>query len=107
MKRHRADQGINNSQVEVLNASGSWESRAWKTVCVGDIVKVVNTKFFPADLILLASSEPQGMCYIETANLDGETNLKIRSANSTTSSFTKTQDLINFSGVIQCELPNR
>jgi len=107
VKRHRADQGINNSQVEVLNASGSWESRAWKTVCVGDIVKVVNTKFFPADLILLASSEPQGMCYIETANLDGETNLKIRSANSTTSSFTKTQDLINFSGVIQCELPNR
>ena len=26
----------------------------------------------------LHDSEPQGMCYIETSNLDGETNLKIR-----------------------------
>jgi len=29
-------------------------------------------------LCLNVVSEPQGMCYIETSNLDGETNLKIR-----------------------------
>jgi len=28
--------------------------------------------------VYLHTSEPQGMCYIETSNLDGETNLKIR-----------------------------
>lgn len=31
---------------------------------------------FPADLIILKSSEKKGECYIMTKNLDGETNLK-------------------------------
>lgn len=35
---------------------------------------------FPADLLLLSSSEHQGMVYIETSNLDGETNYKIKQA---------------------------
>ena len=40
--------------------------------------------YFPADLVLLSSSNPEGMCYIETMNLDGETNLKIKKALSET-----------------------
>ena len=35
--------------------------------------------FFPADLLVLNSSEEEGVFYVETKNLDGETNLKIKS----------------------------
>jgi len=45
---------------------------------VGNIVKVVEDGFFPADLILLNSPGPKGTLYVETKNLDGETNLKMR-----------------------------
>lgn len=43
---------------------------------VGCIVRVTEDQTFPADLILLKSSLPKGICYVETKNLDGETNLK-------------------------------
>lgn len=42
------------------------------------IVKVLEDEFFPSDLIVLKSSDPQGGLYIETKNLDGETNLKAK-----------------------------
>jgi phospholipid-transporting ATPase len=59
LKRHKADRKVNHSEVEVLTPSGS-TLKKWKDVCVGDIIKVLNEKYFPADLILLSSSEPAG-----------------------------------------------
>ncbi|VVC89815.1 unnamed protein product, partial [Leptidea sinapis] len=50
----------------------------WKEVRVGDLVHLSNNEAVPADLVLLHSSNSLGICYLDTCNLDGETNLKQR-----------------------------
>jgi phospholipid-transporting ATPase len=59
---------------------GKFFEVSWSEVVVGDIVLTEAEEMFPADLILIASSEEGGAAFIETASLDGEKNLKPRSA---------------------------
>lgn len=87
--------------------NGQWVAIKWQNLVVGDIVRIINNAFFPADMVLLSSSEPQAMAFIETSNLDGETNLKIRQAVPATAGLLETRDLLNFNGTIECEPPNR
>ncbi|KAF4019872.1 hypothetical protein G4228_011384 [Cervus hanglu yarkandensis] len=56
---------------------------------------------------LQVTVEPQAMCYIETSNLDGETNLKIRQGLPATSDIKDIDSLMRLSGRIECESPNR
>lgn len=65
-----------------LSASGKarFHQDCWKNVNVGDFVRIYNDDQIPADVVILSTSDPDGACYVETKNLDGETNLKVRHA---------------------------
>ncbi|XP_047964065.1 phospholipid-transporting ATPase 3 [Salvia hispanica] len=104
-KRFQNDMSINNSNVEVLQ-DWNWVPTPWKKLQVGDIIRVNQDGFFPADLMFLASTNPDGVCYVETANLDGETNLKIRKAPERTWDFVSPDKVSEFKGEVQCEQPN-
>ncbi|OQV25849.1 putative phospholipid-transporting ATPase IA [Hypsibius exemplaris] len=106
-KRRMADGDVNNRKVLALKSNFGFEEYRWTKIQVGDIVQVRNNEEFPSDLVLLASSEPQGICYIETSNLDGETNLKTRLALPETAQLRSVDDLLILDGTIECETPNR
>ncbi|KAJ3170240.1 hypothetical protein HDU88_008867 [Geranomyces variabilis] len=55
-----------------------WTLSKWENVRVGDFVLLQNNDPIPADIVIVSTSEPDGLCYVETKNLDGETNLKVR-----------------------------
>ncbi|XP_069387142.1 phospholipid-transporting ATPase IA isoform X3 [Paralichthys olivaceus] len=106
LKRHNADNVVNKKECQVLR-NGAWEIVHWEKVAVGEVVRAANGDHLPADLVILSSSEPQGMCYIETSNLDGETNLKIRQGLQITADIKDIDSLMRLSGRMECESPNR
>ena len=107
VKRHQSDAELNARVAQVLDpGTGSFASRRWRHIRVGDVLRVESNEFFPADLVLLSSSEPEGLCYVETSNLDGETNLKIKQASPETAKFTAPPPVCAMRGHMVSEQPN-
>ncbi|GFP85703.1 putative phospholipid-transporting ATPase 4 [Phtheirospermum japonicum] len=105
-RRFIQDMKVNLRKANVHKRDGIFGLKPWMKLRVGDIVKVEKDKFFPADLLLLSSSYEDGICYVETMNLDGETNLKVKRALETTLPLDDDQDFKDFTASIKCEDPN-
>lgn len=105
-QRHVSDSQVNNRKSKTLR-HGKLVEEKWSGVQVGDIIRMENNQFVAADILLLTSSEPNGLCFIETAELDGETNLKCKQCLVDTSEMGQRDDLLgSFDGEIVCEMPN-
>ncbi|KAG7647547.1 putative P-type phospholipid transporter [Arabidopsis thaliana] len=105
-RRKQQDIEVNNRKVRVHRGNGNFDLREWKTLRVGDILKVEKNEFFPADLVLLSSSYEDAVCYVETMNLDGETNLKLKQGLEVTLSLREELNFRDFEAFIKCEDPN-
>jgi phospholipid-translocating ATPase len=97
---------VNNRRVKVHQGHGTFEYTGWKNLKVGHIVKIMKDEFFPADLILVSSSYEDAVCYVETMNLDGETNLKLKQGLDVMASLHEDFDFSDFRVSIKCEDPN-
>lgn len=97
-KRHRQDVVENKRQAVVLRdadalSKGSetlaeqlceddnsigmqWTHTRWRDLRVGDIIRLSRDEDVPADVIILHADGENGLTYVETMALDGETSLK-------------------------------
>lgn len=58
------------------STSSPWATVKWIHLKVGDIIELKRDYQVPADIVLLYADGRNGIAYIETMALDGETNLK-------------------------------
>lgn len=105
-ERHRADR-VENARESLVRSQegGQFVPKKWASIAVGELLKLHNNDTVPCDLVLLATSDPEGRAYIETLNLDGESSLKTRRCLAATQQARA--EGVAADGRIVCELPNR
>ncbi|XP_076922236.1 phospholipid-transporting ATPase 1-like [Bidens hawaiensis] len=103
-RRHRSDR-IENNRMSYVLVNDTFRQKKWKDIQVGEIIMFSADDTIPCDAVLLSTSDPTGVAYIQTINLDGESNLKTRYAKQETLCKLPEKDVIN--GLIKCENPNR
>jgi P-type E1-E2 ATPase len=104
--KHVNDERENLEKVFVFKGNSYTEGLS-KNLQVGDIIRVEEYGIIPSDIVLLSSSNLNKMAYIETANLDGEKNLKPKFCiGSIFSIFKDANNVVRIRGKIICDKPN-
>ncbi|KAF9911547.1 hypothetical protein BX616_010561 [Lobosporangium transversale] len=88
------------------STGAKWQDCIWQDVRVGDIIYLKNDDPIPADMVILSTSEPDALCFIETKNLDGETNLKIRRGLTATKGLKTPADIERAAFYVESEAPH-
>ncbi|GAA5923616.1 hypothetical protein JCM1841_001303 [Sporobolomyces salmonicolor] len=86
--------------------TAKWERTLWKKLEVGDVVLLKENDQIPADVIVLSTSDSDGVCFVETKNLDGETNLKPRKSLKATAGIGNEEDVEHAQFWIDSEPPH-
>ncbi|XP_023791890.1 probable phospholipid-transporting ATPase VB [Cyanistes caeruleus] len=106
-RRYKLDKEVNHMGCYIYSREEhAYVEKCWKDVRVGDFVQLQCNEIIPADILLLYSSDQNGICHLETANLDGETNLKQRQVVKGLSSQDTVFEPEFFQNTIICEIPN-
>ncbi|TFY74315.1 hypothetical protein EWM64_g9696 [Hericium alpestre] len=82
-----------------------WRRTIWEDLRVGDVVKLGDHENVPADILICSTSEDENVCFVETKNLDGETNLKSRHAVSALTHMRSAQESTQTAFEIDCDRP--
>jgi len=105
--RLRADMRVNNTKfTKVQPGSGEHETVKSFEIGVGDLIYLSSEERIPVDMVVLATAKEDGTCFIETAQLDGETNLKLRKAAHNYTQSLIPQEIANLSGTVTADVPN-
>ncbi|XP_059018062.1 phospholipid-transporting ATPase VD isoform X2 [Mustela lutreola] len=106
-RKYKIDKQINNLVTKVYSRKEKkYVDQCWKDVAVGDFIRLSCNEVIPADMVLLFSTDPDGICHIETSGLDGESNLKQRQVVRGYAEQDSEVDPEKFSSKIECESPN-
>ncbi len=108
IQRHKSDGKENNREVLAGHPTEKgFQNKHWKDLKVGNVLKIEKNQYFPADMVLLNSSANKGICYVETKNLDGETNLKHKSSHKEVLHHCKSdEEALSLDAQISCEKPS-
>lgn len=92
---------LNNSDLQIKKTE-------WHNLRVGDFIILSNNENIPADILILSSTSiDNNQIFVETKDLDGETNLKVKNGHSELyKNLYGSSSLQSFQAKIEIDLPN-